>query len=74
MIEHTLVLDVIVAFIAYSLHWGTLTGTMAAAVAGILTSLFTSFMVVKTIKVPLAGGWIKYLLNRHGVKITVESK
>jgi hypothetical protein len=34
--------DLVVSTIAYALHWGTFTGVMAAAVAGLMTSGFTS--------------------------------
>jgi len=35
-------LDLAVSAFAYMLHWGTFTGVMAAAVAGLLCSGFTS--------------------------------
>lgn len=34
--------DIIAAILAYVLHWGTFTGTMAAAVAGLMTSAMTT--------------------------------
>lgn len=34
--------DVGASVLAYALHWGTFTGTMAAAVAGLMTSAMTS--------------------------------
>lgn len=34
--------DLIVSAVAYILHWGTFSGVMAAAVAGMFTSIFTS--------------------------------
>lgn len=34
--------DLSVSLIAYILHWGTFSGVMAAAVAGLMTSGFTS--------------------------------
>jgi hypothetical protein len=37
-----LLFDLSVSAIAYALHWGTFSGVMAAAVAGLLTSGFTS--------------------------------
>lgn len=37
-----LALDLGVSALAYVLHWGTFTGVMAAAVAGLMTSGFTS--------------------------------
>lgn len=36
--------DVVVTIIATAVHWGTFSGLMAAAVAGLLTSGFTSAM------------------------------
>jgi hypothetical protein len=35
-------LDLAVSVLAYALHWGTFSGVMAAAVAGLLCSGFTS--------------------------------
>ena len=37
-----LILDIAVAVIAYALHWGTFTGVMAAAFAGMACSVLTS--------------------------------
>ncbi len=37
-----LALDFVVSAAAYALHWGTFSGVMAAAVAGMLMSGFTS--------------------------------
>jgi len=42
LLEHSLVLDVTVSVLAYMLHWGTFTGVMAAAVAGLMCSGFTA--------------------------------
>lgn len=36
-----LALDITVSIMAYVLHWGTFTGVMAAAVAGLMCSGFT---------------------------------
>lgn len=36
--------DIGVSVLAYMLHWGTFSGVMAAAVAGMFTSVFTSVM------------------------------
>jgi hypothetical protein len=36
-----LALDLVVSVVAYILHWGTFTGVMAAAVAGLMCSGFT---------------------------------
>lgn len=38
-----LALDLGVSVIVYVLHWGTFSGVMAAAFAGMMTSIFTSF-------------------------------
>jgi hypothetical protein len=35
-------LDFVVSVLAYAVHWGTLSGVMTAAVAGLLCSGFTS--------------------------------
>ncbi|MFO1413353.1 MAG: hypothetical protein U1F10_05475 [Burkholderiales bacterium] len=37
-----LALDVAISLIAYVIHWGTFTGVMAAAVAGLMCSGFTA--------------------------------
>jgi hypothetical protein len=42
LLAFPLALDLSVAVVAYALHWGTFTGVMAAAVAGLMTSGFTS--------------------------------
>ena len=42
ILAYPLALDLVVAVVAYALHWGTFTGVMAAAVAGLMTSGFTS--------------------------------
>jgi nucleoside permease NupC len=39
---YPLALDVAVAILAYALHWGTFSGVMAAAVAGLMASGFTA--------------------------------
>jgi hypothetical protein len=38
---YPLALDIAVAILAYALHWGTFSGVMAAAVAGLMASGFT---------------------------------
>ncbi len=43
LLNHTGWVDLTASIIAYALHWGTFTGVMAAAVAGLMTSAFTSF-------------------------------
>ena len=42
LLAHPLPLDLIVSVFAYGLHWGTFTGVMAAAVAGLMCSGFTA--------------------------------
>jgi hypothetical protein len=42
LLGYPLALDLIASVLAYILHWGTFSGVMAAAVAGMLTSLLTS--------------------------------
>lgn len=42
LLNHALVLDIVVSILAYMLHWGTFTGVMAAAVAGLMCSGFTA--------------------------------
>jgi len=39
---YALWVDIGAATVAYILHWGTFTGTMAAAVAGLMTSAMTT--------------------------------
>jgi hypothetical protein len=39
---YALYVDLGAALLAYVLHWGTFTGTMAAAVAGLMTSAMTT--------------------------------
>ena len=42
LLGYPLALDLGVSVIAYILHWGTFSGVMAAAVAGLMCSGFTS--------------------------------
>lgn len=42
LLGYPLMLDAGVSIVAYSLHWGTFSGVMSAAVAGLLCSGFTS--------------------------------
>jgi hypothetical protein len=42
LLGQPLALDVAVSVLAYALHWGTFSGVMAAAVAGLLCSGFTT--------------------------------
>ena len=42
LLGRPLVVDLVASVAAYVLHWGTFTGVMAAAVAGLMTSAFTS--------------------------------
>ncbi len=41
LLNYPLLLDLAVSAAAYVLHWGTFTGVMAAAVAGLMCSGFT---------------------------------
>jgi len=72
LVKHELSLDLAMMIMAYTLHWGTFTGVMAAAVAGLLTSAFTALMSVRLVKVPEAGGWMNYLSERFGFKVRVR--
>jgi len=42
LLGYPLYLDLAVSVLAYTLHWGTFTGVMAAAVAGLMCSGFTA--------------------------------
>ena len=42
MVGRPLALDLTTSLVAYALHYGTFSGMMAAAVAGMMTSAFTS--------------------------------
>lgn len=42
LLAYPLTLDLIVSVFAYAIHWGTFTGVMAAAVAGLMCSGFTA--------------------------------
>lgn len=39
---HPLALDLFVSVLAFATHWGTFSGVMAAAVAGLMTSVATT--------------------------------
>jgi len=41
-LHHDLLIDIGVTILVLLIHWGTFSGVMAATVAGLLTSLFTS--------------------------------
>lgn len=41
ILNYPLLFDLVVSGVAYTLHWGTFTGVMAAAVAGLMCSGFT---------------------------------
>ena len=41
-LHHDVALDLMVSVLVLVIHWGTLGGTMAAAVAGLMTSIATS--------------------------------
>jgi hypothetical protein len=42
LLGHAVALDVFVTVVAVAIHWGTMTGLMAAAVAGLMCSAATS--------------------------------
>lgn len=42
LLGRPLLLDITVSAVVLILHWGTFSGVMAAAIAGMLTSLFSS--------------------------------
>ena len=42
LLGHSLAVDLFVSAIVMLLHWGTFSGVMAAAFAGLLTSVFTT--------------------------------
>lgn len=42
LLAYPLALDLVVSMVAYVLHWGTFTGVMAAAVAGLMCWGFTA--------------------------------
>ena len=42
LIDRPLLMDTSVSIIVFTLHWGTFSGVMAATVAGLLTSGFSS--------------------------------
>ncbi len=42
LLGYPLTLDLVVSAVAYTLHWGTFSGVMAAAVAGLMCSGFTT--------------------------------
>jgi hypothetical protein len=42
LLGQPLALDLVVSVVAYILHWGTFSGVMAAAVAGLMCSGFTA--------------------------------
>lgn len=41
MLGHPLALDIAVSVLAYAVHWGTFSGVMAAAFAGMMCSIIT---------------------------------
>lgn len=41
-LKHDLLIDILVSCVVLLIHFGTFSGVMAATVAGLLTSLFTS--------------------------------
>lgn len=42
LLGRPLTVDIVASVMAYVIHWGTFTGVMAAAVAGLMTSAFTA--------------------------------
>ena len=44
LLHHDLLLDFSVSLIVLAIHYGTFSGVMAATVAGLMTSLFTTAM------------------------------
>jgi hypothetical protein len=44
LLHHDLLIDLAVSLIVLTIHFGTFSGVMAATVAGLMTSLFTSAM------------------------------
>lgn len=44
LLNHGLALDITVSVVAYILHWGTFSGMMAAAVAGLMCSGMTTLL------------------------------
>ena len=55
LLSFPLALDLTASVLAYILHWGTFSGVMAAAVAGLMTSGFTA-----------AGRWLFGWIDRAG--------
>lgn len=53
---YPLYVDAGASILAYFLHWGTFTGVMAAAVAGLMTSAFTTVLRF----------WIGYTYQNNG--------
>lgn len=45
LLGHSGKVDLAVSIIAYALHWGTFTGVMAAAAAGLMCSIFTGVAI-----------------------------
>lgn len=43
LLGYPLAMDLVASIGAYLLHWGTFSGVMSAAVAGLMTSALTSF-------------------------------
>lgn len=43
LLGHHLLVDILVTALALVMHWGTMTGLMAATIAGMACSLVTSF-------------------------------
>ena len=56
LLGYPLTLDLIVSAVALAIHWGTFSGVMAAAVAGLMTSGFSA-----------AGRWLFGWIDRRGL-------
>ena len=55
LLGYPLAVDLVASILAYIIHWGTFSGVMAAAVAGLMTSGFT-----------FAGRWLFGWIDRAG--------
>ena len=58
LLGRPLTLDVAVSLLAYAIHWGTFSGVMAAAVAGLMCSGFT-----------MVGRWAIGYIDRSGLRL-----
>lgn len=44
LLSHPMIVDITVTVVAAAMHWGTMTGLMAAAMAGLMCALATNMM------------------------------